>query len=255
MVPATAMTRNPAAPRPPFWLSASRWIASGANSLLHVVPLLVVSPFSRRLGWAIYRHWGLTMCRIFGIVPVLRDDNVGRVSGACLYIWLNQTSLAEVPAFAALLPPWYTIANVEYAIMPLFGWAMVPLRNIVIVRQWKWQAKRGIERAAARLAQGERWLVSIEGARSADGELQPYKKGPIVMALRSQATIVPLAVRGAREIMPKGDWRLRPGRIEVHLLEAIPTRGLTYDDRDVVLERLQRAAERAMTGEVKWRRA
>jgi 1-acyl-sn-glycerol-3-phosphate acyltransferase len=185
------------------------------------------------------------MCRIFGIVPVLLDDNVGSraASGACLYVWLNQTSLAEVPAFASLLPPWYTIANVEYAIMPLFGWAMLPLRNIVIVRQWKWQAKRGIERAAARLAHGERWVVSIEGARSHDGELQPYKKGPIVMALRSHAMIVPLAVRGAREVMPRGDWRLRPGRIEVHLLPAIPTTGLSLEDREAVLIRLRAMAE------------
>jgi len=136
---------------------------------------------------------------------------------------------------------------VGYAIMPLFGWAMLPLRNIVIIRQWKWQAKRGIERAAARLAHGERWLVSIEGARSLDGELQPYKKGPIVMALRTHATIVPLAVQGAREILPRGDWRLRPGRIEVHLLQAIPTMGLTFEDREAVLARLRGLAERAMS--------
>ena len=243
------MTHERLADRPGFWLSAARWLFSGANSLAHFVPLLAVSPFSRDFAWRIYRHWGRTMCRIFGIVPVLLDDNVGSraASGACLYVWLNQTSLAEVPAFASLLPPWYTIANVEYAIMPLFGWAMLPLRNIVIIRQWKWQAKRGIERAAARLAHGERWLVSIEGARSLDGELQPYKKGPIVMALRTHATIVPLAVQGAREILPRGDWRLRPGRIEVHLLQAIPTMGLTFEDREAVLARLRGLAERAMS--------
>lgn len=68
-------------------------------------------------------------------------------------------------------PPWYTIVNVEYAMMPLLGWAMVLLRNVVIVRQWKRQAKHGIERAATRLASGERWLISIEGARSPDGGL------------------------------------------------------------------------------------
>lgn len=248
MVSATSMTREAHSERPRFWPSVARWIASGANSLVHFLLLLLVSPFSQDRAWAVYRHWARAMCRIFGIVPVLRDDSgTGGAPQRCVYVWLNQTSLAEVPAFASLLPRWHTIANVEYAIMPLFGWAMLPLRNIVIVRQWKWQAKRGIERAAARLAGGERWIVSIEGSRSVDGELQPYKKGPVVMALRSQATIVPLVVHGARDVMPKGDWRLRPGPIEVHLLEAISTRGLTYDDRDAVLERLHRAAERALT--------
>jgi 1-acyl-sn-glycerol-3-phosphate acyltransferase len=227
-----------------------RWIVSGTNSLAHVVPLLLVSPFSRRAAWAIYRHWARSMCRIFGITLSLRDDNAGqRGPEPHLYVWLNQTSLSEAPAFAALLPPWYTIANIEYAMMPLLGWAMVSLRNVVIVRQWKWQAKRGIERAAARLARGERWLISIEGARSLDGELLPYKKGPIVLALRSQATIIPMAIRGARQVMPRGEWRLRPGHIEVHLLESIPTRGLTYENRDAVLERLRTLAERALASE------
>jgi 1-acyl-sn-glycerol-3-phosphate acyltransferase len=227
-----------------------RWIVSGTNSLAHVVPLLLVSPFSRRAAWAIYRHWARSMCRIFGITLSLRDDNAGqRGPEPHLYVWLNQTSLSEAPAFAALLPPWYTIANIEYAMMPLLGRAMVSLRNVVIVRQWKWQAKRGIERAAARLARGERWLISIEGARSLDGELLPYKKGPIVLALRSQATIIPMAIRGARQVMPRGEWRLRPGHIEVHLLESIPTRGLTYENRDAVLERLRTLAERALASE------
>lgn len=86
-------------------------------------------------------------------------------------MWLNQTSLSEVFVFPLLLRPHYGIANIEYAIMPLVGWAMVPLRFIVIIRQWKGQAKRGIERAAERLARGERWVISIEGARSPDGAL------------------------------------------------------------------------------------
>ena len=74
------------------------------------------------------------------------------------------------------------------------------------------------------------------GSRS-DGELLPYKKGAVVLAIRSQATIIPMAIRGAREVIPPGEWRLRPGQIEVHLLKSIPTRGLAFDDRDDVLER------------------
>jgi 1-acyl-sn-glycerol-3-phosphate acyltransferase len=94
-----------------------------------------------------------------------------------------------------------------------------------------------------------RFWPSIEGARSLDGDLLPYKKGPIVLALRGQATIIPMVIRGARAIMPRGEWRLRPGHIEIHLLQSIPTRGLTYDDRDAVLERLRTLAEHALASE------
>jgi 1-acyl-sn-glycerol-3-phosphate acyltransferase len=226
----------------------ARWLASSMNSFVHFVPLLVVSLFSRQVAWTIYRHWGRYTCRIFGITLSLRDDNEHQPDpGPRLYVWLNQSSLTEAVAFAQLLPRWYTIGNIEYALMPLLGWALVLTGNIVIVRQWKWQAKRGVERAAMRLKRGENWLISIEGARSPDGRLLPYKKGPAVLALRSQATIIPMFVHGARDVMPHGEWRVQPGHVAVHLLKAIPTRGLSYEDRSAVLKRLRALAEHELS--------
>jgi len=225
-------------------MNAARWLVSGLNSLFHFIALLIASSFSRDAAWRIYRHWGRWTCCIFGITLSLQDDNARDPHPEPhLYVWLNQSSLTEAVAFAQLLPRWYTISNIEYALMPLLGWALVLTGNIVIVRQWKRQAKRGVERAAARLRRGENWLISIEGARSQDGRLLPYKKGPVVLALRSQATIIPMFVHGAREVMPYGEWRVRPGHITIHLLPAIATRGLTYEDRGMMLARLRALAE------------
>jgi 1-acyl-sn-glycerol-3-phosphate acyltransferase len=239
-------TTTDAPQRPSFLGSATRWSVSGVNSLLHFIPLLVVSPFSRSAAWAIYRHWGQMACRIFGIRVSQRDDNNGDLGPRPhLYVWLNQTSLAEALTLR-LLPPVYKIVNLEYAAMPLIGWTCVLLRDIVIVRQWKKQAKRGIERAAARLVRGETWAISIEGARTPDGGLLPYKKGPIVMAISAQATIIPMVMKGGRDVMPRGEWRIRPGHIELRLLKSIPTQGLTYDDRNAVYQRLRQLAEREL---------
>jgi len=219
----------------------------GVNSLLHFIPLVIVSPFSRSAVWSIYMHWARMTCRIFGLTVSKSDGNNGDLGPRPhLYVWLNQTSLAENVTMQ-VLPPFYKIANLEYAVMPLVGWACWPLRDIVIVRQWKQQAKRGIERAATRLAGGETWMISIEGARSPDGRLLPYKKGPVVMAIRAQATIIPFAIHGGHEVMPHGEWRIRPGHLEVRLLPSIPTRGLTYDDRDAVFQELRQLAERELT--------
>src|SRR6516162_6457328 len=84
------------ADRPPFLPSAARLIVSSVNSLLHFVPLLVVSPFSRSAAYAIYRHWGQTASQIFRITVSQRDDNSGDLGPKPhLYVWLNQSSLAE----------------------------------------------------------------------------------------------------------------------------------------------------------------
>ncbi|MGQ0620742.1 MAG: lysophospholipid acyltransferase family protein [Panacagrimonas sp.] len=233
--------------RPPFWPSVLRWLANFVNSWAHFLPLLLVSPFSRRAARAIYRIWARHTYRIFGITYSLRDDNGNEPAPPPhLYVWLNQSSLAEAIILPLLLPPHSGITNLEYAALPLLGWARVLQRDTVIVRQWKAQAKRAVERAAMRLAQGETWIISIEGARSPDGKLQPYKKGPVVMAIRSQATIIPMVTRGGREVMPKGEWRPRAGHIELHMLKAIPTRGLSYEDRNGLLERLHALAVREL---------
>jgi 1-acyl-sn-glycerol-3-phosphate acyltransferase len=206
--------------RPHFLTSAARFIVSGVNSLGHFVPLLIVSPFSRPAAWAVYMHWAQTACRIFGITLSKQDDNNGDLGPRPhLYVWLNQSSLAEVVTLR-MLPPVHKVANLEYALMPLVGWTCVLLRDIVIVRQWKNQAK----------------------------------KGPVVMAIGAQATIIPMVINGGYEVMPRGEWRIRPGHIELRLLKSIPTRGLTYDDPNVIHEHLHQVAERALQRDasVKW---
>src|SRR5262245_58353620 len=104
--------------RPPFLTSTIRWILSSSSSLAHFVCLLLVSPFSRSAAWAIYRHWGRTAFRIFHITASIRDDNGGNLGPhPHLYVWLNQSSLTDTVALAQVLPPFYSIGNIEYAAM------------------------------------------------------------------------------------------------------------------------------------------
>ena len=237
-------TRMSSRGRPRLWPSVLRWLASVINSWIHFLPLLLVSPFSRSTAYEIYRSWLRISYRIFGITFSLRDDNRDDVvPSPHLYVWLNQSNLAEGPICMLLLPAPVVVINVEYALMPLLGMARALLRDVIIIRQWKSQAKRGIERAVAKLAAGACVMISIEGARSADGHLLPYKKGPVVLAINARATIIPMMLRGGREVLPAGEWRRRPGHVELHLLKAIPTQGLTLDDRNAVLERLRMLAE------------
>jgi len=237
--------------RPPFLISVARWMASSINSLIHFILLLLVSPFSRPTAWSIYRHWGKIAYRIFGVSLSLRDDNQGNPGeGPHLYVWLNQSNLAEIFILPLLLPPHFGIANIEYAAMPLVGWALWPLRYIVIIRQWKRQAKQGIEYAVVRLGSGESCAMSIEGARSQDGRLLPYKKGAVVLALKSKATIIPIVMHGGHKVMPHGDWRVKPGHIELHMLKSIPTRDLKYDDREIVVAKLRTLAEEELALEI-----
>ena len=197
---------------------------------------------------ALYRSWVRMSLRISGVTASLRDENQGAaVPGPHLYVWLNQSNLAAGPICISLLPSHFVVINIEYALMPLLGVARALLRDVIIIRQWKGQAKRGIDRAAARLKAGESGMISIEGARSSDGRLLPYNKGPVVLALSAQATIIPMMLYGGRELRRPGTWGVVPGHVELHLLKAISTKGQSYHDRDMVLEALRTVAEHALS--------
>lgn len=96
-------------------------------------------------------------------------------------------------------------------------------------------------------AVGTSAIIFPEGTRSPDGRLLPFKKGPFVTAIRAGVPIVPVVCKGTHEVMPKGGYlAILPGDVELVVLPPIATRGLTYEDRDDLLERVRAAITREL---------
>lgn len=62
----------------------------------------------------------------------------------------------------------------------------------------------GLKEMLKRLQKGELVLLFPEGTRTSDGEVAPLKPGFIPIARRSQVPLIPIAVVGAYECLPKG---------------------------------------------------
>ena len=58
-----------------------------------------------------------------------------------------------------------------------------------------------------------------------------------MLAIAAQVPVVPVVAYGSLEIQKKGDVFIHPHPIELTFLEPIPTAGMTYDDRDRLIER------------------
>ena len=126
--------------------------------------------------------------------------------------------------------------------IPFFGWASV-LVGWIIVRQNPRQAKRQLGKAARYAAAGGLVHLSAEGQRSVDGSLSEYKKGPAVMAIEAQVPVYPTYIIGGRDRMPVGEWKIRRGKVICKLMPGIPTTGLTYDDRNELLQKIRAVGE------------
>ncbi|MBI4161154.1 MAG: 1-acyl-sn-glycerol-3-phosphate acyltransferase, partial [Acidobacteria bacterium] len=123
------------------------------------------------------------------------------------------------------------------------GWALWLAGFVGINRSDRRQAFRRLDRTAERVRRGASVIVFAEGTRSRDGRLLPFKKGPFVLAIRSGVPILPVAVRGGRAVLRKGSLRIRPGVMEVVFGDPIPTAGYSYEQRDLLIDRVRRAIE------------
>lgn len=92
-------------------------------------------------------------------------------------------------------------------------------------------------------------IIFPEGTRSLDGRLLPFKKGAFVAAIQLGIPVVPVVCKGTEKVMPKGGYlSILPGDVELVVLPAISTAGLTYGDRDQLLERVRSEIARELSG-------
>jgi 1-acyl-sn-glycerol-3-phosphate acyltransferase len=80
-------------------------------------------------------------------------------------------------------------------------------------------AQATLDAALALLKNGELFGFYPEGTRSPDGRLYRGRSGLGYLALNSGAPVIPVAMKGTREMLPPGGWLPRPHRIEVRIGE------------------------------------
>jgi putative phosphoserine phosphatase/1-acylglycerol-3-phosphate O-acyltransferase len=94
------------------------------------------------------------------------------------------------------------------------------------------QAKEALAPAVDRLRKGISIAVAPEGTRSATPTVGPFKKGAFHMAMQADVPVVPIVIRNAGELMGRSAKVMKPGVIDVAVLEPIPTRAWKAEDLD-----------------------
>lgn len=185
------------------------------------------------------RFWAQVSLRLAGQrLSVSGQEHLPR-QGAVIFMPNHQSNLDILALFAGLPVQFRWLAKQELFRIPLFGLAMRRTGYIPVDRSDRRSAITSMNLAAQRIAHGTSIIVFPEGTRSPDGHLLPFKKGGFMLALQAQVPIIPVALQGSRESLPKQAWRIRPGRITVRIFPAIATVGLTAADREQLMEQVR----------------
>lgn len=81
--------------------------------------------------------------------------------------------------------------------------------------------EENISKMRALVADGYSLLVFPEGTRSADGKIGRFHKGAFHLAEELQLDIQPILIHGAHHVLPKNDFLIRPGALNVRVLPRI----------------------------------
>ena len=194
------------------------------------------------------RAWARGMLFVSGVRVVVHGAERMQTGEPRVYV-SNHVSWHDVLVLVATLPRYAFVAKAELFRVPLFGAAARALGTIPIERENRKAAFQSYEEAAAGIRSGRSVVVYPEGTRGHSYALRPFKKGPFVLAVAAGVPVVPVLVHGTIHVLPRGSLWLRPGRVDVHLLEPVDAAGLSYDDRDQLAGAVYRRMADALRAE------
>ena len=201
-------------------LGTLRVLLAGLYTVVVAIITILSHPFDHRRGriyHAIGRFWGRGVLRICGLPLTIRG--LEGIERGRTYVYVsNHASLFDIPAVLAGCPGNVRIVyKKELEKIPIFGWCLKWGAYIAIDRSNRTDAMRSVEEAAQKIREGDSVLLFAEGTRTADGNLQPFKRGAFNLAVRSGVPVVPLTINGTFTVLPKGSFAVRSGEVELVL--------------------------------------
>ena len=155
-------------------------------------------------------------CRMAGVrFHVEGMQNIPR-DRACIFM-ANHVSNLDPPALISLIPG-RTSAFMKRSLMqlPVLGTGFRQGDFIAVNRSGSpAAAQESVAAARCVLAKGVHMTTFVEGTRSPDGRMLPFKKGPFFLAMGSGAPCIPVSIHGTESILRKGSVRMHPGPAHV----------------------------------------
>jgi 1-acyl-sn-glycerol-3-phosphate acyltransferase len=173
-------------------------------------------------------HW-------FGrrVIELLKIDltatGAERVPTDRAYVYMsNHQSHLDIPILYATLPSTTIrmLAKKELFDIPLWGRSLRAAEFVEVDRGNHARAVKSIEFAAKLVRDGVSIYLAPEGTRSRDGKIGRLKKGGFHLAIGTRAPIVPVAIRGTIDILPRGGRVMHTHRsVHVTIGAPIPVEG------------------------------
>ena len=158
--------------------------------------------------------------------------------GPVIFASNHESALDILVMFVVLRRSFRFIAKQELFRLPVFGWYMRLGGHIPVDRSNHQRAVASLRSAGDAVRAGTSIVVFPEGTRSRNGRIQPFKKGPFVIAKQAGVPIMPIAISGSGAVTPSHRIAVYPGPIRVAMGD--PVDPAEFPDKETLLAEVHR---------------
>lgn len=207
---------------------------------------LLVSPLDPGSGrqHAIARAWARGVLLVCGVR--VRLNGLAHVEPEKHYVFIsNHQSYIDIPIIFVYIPGQFRImAKATLFPIPFLGWHLRRTGHLPIGRRNPRADARRLLQAVGYIREGLSVVVFPEGGRSVSGDLEEFKTGIFLAALKMGAPIIPVTIRGSRAVLSPRSWNIRPGRVEVTLDPPVATAPLAKEQLDQLVAQVRARMEK-----------
>jgi 1-acyl-sn-glycerol-3-phosphate acyltransferase len=189
--------------------------------------------------------WTMRFSRaVLGIT--VETSGLERFDAGGTYIFMaNHASFLDGPMVFTIIPQSVrVILKKSVFAFPVLGWIMIAAGFVSVDRRAGGGGVHSIERAVRAIKEkGHSFLIFPEGTRSLDGKLGRFRRGGFFLAVGAGAPIVPISIRGTFELMPKGRFGAKRGKVHVEFHDPIPVAGHSVGDMDELVNKVRDAIQ------------
>ncbi len=157
----------------------------------------------------------------------------------------NHESSLDIPlAFAAIPKKLVPVSKIELKKIPIMGWGMTAAGHIFVDRRSREKSMKSIQDARDSLLNFPRSvLIFPEGTRSVDGNMKPFKRGGLMLAIETGIPVIPMAFCGTSAANKKGSYNIKKQPVQLRFGSPIESENFSYETRKEFVSRIQNSVQ------------
>ncbi|MCD6551009.1 1-acyl-sn-glycerol-3-phosphate acyltransferase [Thermotoga sp.] len=165
---------------------------------------------------------------LFSKVIVEGEENIPKDRN--FIVVANHQSLMDIPLILGFVATGAFIAKEELRKIPGVNWYIKYLNGVFLDRKNPRKAVKALREAIEKLRNGVTFIVFPEGTRSPNGEMLPFKKDSLMIAMRTGVLVLPVSIWGTYHLIPKNHWVFTPGKVFLRIHKPVNPREFSKEE-------------------------